>query len=82
MSIGVGIDLHFTDTGDGLRKEMAKYAGLRAPLDAGLLPDDLHGEALLQDHSMDAGMAPVDGTVVVAGEMHRCVVSDRGNEKE
>ena len=44
-------------TGEVLQKGIFKFALLRPPLDAGLLPDDLHAKAHLLDLAPETGVA-------------------------
>ena len=76
-----GIELHLAITSGELRKETAKYAELRAPLDAILLPGDLHSEALLQHRFLAPETASIDGDMVIAGEMQRTIERTRDDGK-
>ena len=81
MMIGDGDELHFTNTGDELWRESAKYAMLRAPRDVGLLIDDLLDGALLLDFATASGMLPIAGAMVSIGEMQHFLVRDTEKEK-
>jgi hypothetical protein len=53
-----GIDMN---SGKLLRARMARFASLRASLDACFLPKDLEDKSVLPDHAMVQGVASIDG---------------------
>jgi hypothetical protein len=54
--IADGDELNFAITGEVLQKGIFKFALLRPPLDAGLLPDALLDDALLHVHATASGV--------------------------
>jgi hypothetical protein len=72
MVIAVDGDDHiFHFSGDLLRKGIAKFANLRAPLHDSLHLDDLQDMAVLLDHAKDSGMVSIDDAVTNSGEVTR-----------
>jgi hypothetical protein len=48
---------------------MMKLESLRSPLDAQILPDDRHKEALLPDYSLELRVTSLDGLDMNSGEV-------------
>jgi len=60
--LGVVGDEHTVkNSGDSCGEEFVNSSVPEAPLEARLHQDDLHVEALLLDHSIDAGVVHIDG---------------------
>jgi hypothetical protein len=65
----VGGDRTVKFSGELLREEMVRLAPPRASLNALLLQDDEEDEAVLPDHSMVQGVASIDASLEVSGEL-------------
>jgi hypothetical protein len=70
MVLGVVGDEHIDqNSGEPPQTRTARFAPLRAALDALLLWNDVEDEAVLPDHSMVQGVASVDASLQVSGEL-------------
>jgi hypothetical protein len=63
---GVGMN-----SGELLRARTARFASLRASLDAWFLPKDVEDKSVFPDHAMVQGVASIDGGL---GELRRGLV--------
>jgi hypothetical protein len=54
-----------------------KYSRLRSPRTNPSLMVAQNGQAHLHGHLMDAGVAPVDGAMIYAGDVLQTIASDR-----